>query len=74
MKRYSVLDAYLGEFYLLGKDVWNAPGFGNKLLYLVMPPGWSHDGQHKTAKVAKQALLQPEARLPDTTLPSHGYH
>lgn len=57
VKPYSVLDAYLGEFYLLGKDVWKAPGLRNKLLYLIMPPGWSHDGNHKTAKVAKQALL-----------------
>jgi len=58
VKPYSVLDAYLGEFYLLGKDVWKAPGLRNKLLYLVMPPGWSHDGNHKTAKAAKQALLE----------------
>lgn len=58
MKPRSVLDAYLGEFYLLGRDVAKAPGLRNKLLYLLMPPGWSHDGQHKTAKACKQALLQ----------------
>jgi sterol desaturase/sphingolipid hydroxylase (fatty acid hydroxylase superfamily) len=73
MKRYSVIDAYFGEFYLLGKDIWKAPGIGNKLLYLVMPPGWSHDGEHKTAKVAKQALLQPQATIPETAPSAHGY-
>lgn len=56
VKPFSVIDAYLGEFWLLGRDVWRAPGMRNKLLYLVMPPGWSHDGNHHTAKVAKAAL------------------
>lgn len=56
VKPYSVLDAYLGECWLLARDVWRAPGLRNKLLYLLMPPGWSHDGNHHTAKVAKQAL------------------
>jgi sterol desaturase/sphingolipid hydroxylase (fatty acid hydroxylase superfamily) len=64
MKPYSVTDAYLGEFYLLGKDVWHAPGLRNKFMYLVMPPGWSHDGQHKTAKVAKQELAAMEPHRP----------
>ncbi len=57
MKPDSLLDAYLGELYVLCKDVAHAPGWKNKLLYLLMPPGWSHDGQHKTAKASKQALL-----------------
>jgi hypothetical protein len=61
VRRYSVLDAYLGEFWLLGRDVWQAPGLRNKLLYLVMPPGWSHDGDHHTAKAAKAALLTQAA-------------
>lgn len=61
VKPNSLLDAHLGEFYLLARDVWNAPGLRSKLLYLLMPPGWSHDGNHHTAKLAKQALLQPTA-------------
>jgi hypothetical protein len=60
VKPFSVLDAYLGEFWLLGRDVWHAPGMRNKLLYLVMPPGWSHDGNHHTAKVAKAELLMQQ--------------
>jgi len=65
VKPFSVLDAYLGEFWLLGRDVWHAPGLHNKFLYLVMPPGWSHDGDHHTAKVAKAAL---QAQLAATAL------
>ena len=65
VKPFSVLDAYLGEFWLLGKDVWRAPGLHNKLLYLLMPPGWSHDGDHHTAKVAKAAwLAEQQASMP----------
>ncbi len=66
VKPGSFFDAYLGEFYYLGKDVWNAPGLKNKLLYLLMPPGWSHDGNHRTTKVMKQALLAEQARQRET--------
>lgn len=61
VKPNSLLDAQLGEFYLLAGDIWRAPGLRNKLLYLAMPPGWSHDGNHHTAKLAKQALLRDQA-------------
>jgi hypothetical protein len=27
-------------------------------LYMVMPPGWSHTGDHKTAKVAREKFLR----------------
>jgi hypothetical protein len=30
----------------------------NKLLYLVMPPGWSHTGDHKTARVIREEFLE----------------
>jgi sterol desaturase/sphingolipid hydroxylase (fatty acid hydroxylase superfamily) len=60
VKPYSVLDAYLGEIWLLAKDVWHAQGLRNKLFYLMMPPGWSHDGDHHTAKAAKAALLMQQ--------------
>jgi sterol desaturase/sphingolipid hydroxylase (fatty acid hydroxylase superfamily) len=42
-------DVYFGEFIELAKDIWHAPGITNKLLYVVMPPGWSHTGNHKLA-------------------------
>ena len=46
---------YFGEFICLGRDVARAPGLRNKLLYFVMPPGWSHTGDHKTAQVMKRS-------------------
>jgi len=51
----SFLDMYFGEFYCLFKDVAKAPGLKNKFLYIWMPPGWSHTGDHKTARVIKRA-------------------
>jgi sterol desaturase/sphingolipid hydroxylase (fatty acid hydroxylase superfamily) len=61
MKRGSFLDAYFGEFVALGRDIRKAPGLGNKFLYIIMPPGWSHTGDHKTAKVAREKFLQAES-------------
>src|SRR5258706_617901 len=49
----SFLDMYFGEIAALWRDVKNGPGIKNKLLYLVMPPGWSHTGEHKTAKMIR---------------------
>lgn len=60
MNPHSFTDVYFGEITLLAKDVWKAPGLKNKLLYLVMPPGWSHTGEHKTAKQVRRAFLQEQ--------------
>jgi sterol desaturase/sphingolipid hydroxylase (fatty acid hydroxylase superfamily) len=57
----SFLDIYFGEFFLLARDVWRAPGLANKLLYMVMPPGWSHTGDHKTATVLRQSYIERHA-------------
>lgn len=57
MKPGSFLDAYLGEFHALLRDVIAAPGLRNKLRYLLMPPGWSHDGRYKTALESKREWL-----------------
>jgi hypothetical protein len=40
------------------RDIRKAPGLKNKLLYLVMPPGWSHTGDHKTARVIREEFLE----------------
>lgn len=50
-------DFYFGELVALGRDVKQAPGLRNKFAYLVMPPGWSHIGNHKTASAARAAFL-----------------
>ena len=62
----NFFDVYFGEFFYLFKDVAKAPGIENKLLYIFMPPGWSHTGDHKTAKAVKKEYLQkiePEVRV-----------
>ena len=51
-------DVYFGEIVALAKDVWHAPGLVNKFRYLIMPPGWSHTGDHKTAKLVRSAYMQ----------------
>jgi len=51
-------DVYFGEFAALFRDMKNAPGLKNKMKYLVMPPGWSHTGEHKTASVVRKQFLE----------------
>ena len=61
MNANSFWDVYFGEIVALVKDVAKAPGIRNKLLYIVMPPGWSHTGDHKTASVVRNAYLKESA-------------
>ncbi|MFK7977269.1 MAG: hypothetical protein AB8C02_14130, partial [Halioglobus sp.] len=51
-------DVQFGEISTLFSDVKGAPGLSNKLRYLLMPPGWSHTGDHKMASTQKAALLE----------------
>ncbi len=53
----NFIDVYFGEIINLTKDVIHAPGFINKLKYIFYPPGWSHTGEHKTAKRIRAAYL-----------------
>ena len=57
MKPGSFIDFYFGELRALWRDVWAAPGVTNKLAYIVMPPGWSHTGAHKTATIVRRTYL-----------------
>lgn len=59
----SYWDVQFGEFRNLWRDVKEAPGLVNKVLYLFMPPGWSHTGEHQTVSVQKQALMAREAEV-----------
>lgn len=58
MNSGNFLDVYFGEIGALLKDVYKAPGLKNKLLYLIMPPGWCHTGDHKTAKIIRSDYLK----------------
>ena len=55
----SFTDIYFGEFVALGREIWHAPGLLNKLKYTIMPPGWSHTGDHKTVRALKMQLCPP---------------
>jgi sterol desaturase/sphingolipid hydroxylase (fatty acid hydroxylase superfamily) len=61
MNPNSFMDVYFGEFAALWHDIRAAPGLRNKLLYIVLPPGWSHEGKHKTAAVMRREYLQSNA-------------
>lgn len=50
-------DVQFGEVGLLWQDVKSAPDLKSKLRYLLMPPGWSHTGDHKMASTVKRALV-----------------
>ncbi len=56
----SFRDVQFGEFAALWRDVRAAPGVLNKLCYLLMPPGWSHTGDHQTVSVQQRAFLDRE--------------
>jgi sterol desaturase/sphingolipid hydroxylase (fatty acid hydroxylase superfamily) len=58
IKAQNFFDVYFGELYYLGKDIVSAPGLINKIMYLFMPPGWHHAGQHKTAHAIRQEFIK----------------
>ncbi|MEO7048765.1 MAG: sterol desaturase family protein [Ferruginibacter sp.] len=60
----SFLDAYFGEFVGLAKDITKAPGLKNKFLYIIMPPGWSHTGDHKTASKLRKDYIEAQKLKP----------
>lgn len=56
----SFWDVYFGEIVHLVRDIKSAPGIVNKLAYIIMPPGWSHTGDHKTASVIRKKLFEEQ--------------
>ncbi|HEV8286456.1 MAG TPA: sterol desaturase family protein [Chitinophagaceae bacterium] len=68
----SFWDVYFGEIVYLIKDIRKAPGIKNKLLYIVMPPGWRHDGNHKTAAQIRKKFLKSETEPQLITVQQEG--
>ena len=54
MNSGNIFDVYFGEIWALVKDIVAAPNIKSMLLYLVMPPGWSPTGNHRTADVVRK--------------------
>ncbi|MES2043988.1 MAG: sterol desaturase family protein [Pseudomonadota bacterium] len=50
---FNLLWAAFHEWIGIAADMWKAPGLRAKLGYLVMPPGWSHDGSRDTSETIK---------------------
>ena len=62
MNAQNFVDVYFGEIGALWSDVRKAPGLKNKFLYLLMPPGWSHTGEHKTAYLVRKAFINEQTK------------
>jgi sterol desaturase/sphingolipid hydroxylase (fatty acid hydroxylase superfamily) len=43
------------EWQLIGRDMQRKVSLGIKVKYLLMPPGWSHDGSSKTGRQLREA-------------------
>lgn len=48
------------EWVSIFQDVRKAKGFRNKWLYILKPPGWSHDGSTMTSKQLRNHIKQAE--------------
>jgi sterol desaturase/sphingolipid hydroxylase (fatty acid hydroxylase superfamily) len=57
---FNLIWAAFHEWVGIAKDVWAAPTLRAKLGYLVMPPGWSHDGSRDTSEIIKERWLDKE--------------
>lgn len=46
---HNPIDIASHEYKALFRDMRRAPNWSSRLKYLIMPPGWSHDGPNQTA-------------------------
>lgn len=53
---HNPINVIFHEWKNLGKDISKKTSFANKLRYIFMPPGWSHDGSTKTAREMRKDL------------------
>ena len=60
MNAGNFLDVYLGEIVALFRDIKSAPGIKYKMMYLIKPPGWSHTGDHKTARIIRNHFIEED--------------
>ncbi len=57
---YHLSGIIFHEWKNLIRDLGKKTSLSTKLKYLIMPPGWSHDGSSKTAKELRRDLLVSE--------------
>lgn len=54
---FNLVWAAFHEWIGIARDVWRAPGLRARLGYIVMPPGWSHNGSRDTSESIRQRWL-----------------
>ena len=59
---YHLTNIIFHEWKSLGKDLHKKIPLWLKIKYIVMPPGWSHDGSSKTARQLRQELFLSEKK------------
>ena len=57
---YHLTHIIFHEWKNISKDLHRKVPLSIKLKYLIMPPGWSHDGSTRTAKELRKQLFHPE--------------
>ena len=62
---FNILWAAFHEWVGIARDVWCAPGWRNKLRYVLREPGWSHDGSRATSDTIKAAWAGAQGRALD---------
>jgi sterol desaturase/sphingolipid hydroxylase (fatty acid hydroxylase superfamily) len=50
---FNVIWAAFHEWVGIAKDVWAAPSWRARWMYIAAPPGWSHDGSRDTSEMIK---------------------
>ncbi len=53
---YNPIKINFHEYGSIWKDFQKTESFINKIKYLILPPGWSHDGSSKTAKQLQKEI------------------
>jgi hypothetical protein len=61
------IDFYFGECIELFRDVKNANGWRNKILFLIKPPGWTPESEMKTAIRVRADFLKGREELGRTS-------
>ena len=59
---FNPIKASLHGWISLAKDVWAADRFTDKIKYLIMPPGWKHDGTGMTSRQKQRAYIDAQGR------------
>ena len=70
---YHLANIVLHEWKDIWRDMRKKIPWALKIKYLVMPPGWSHDGSTKTAKELRKELITPEKTYSPVEKPFYSF-